>query len=99
MILSRLPCLRNIVARSSSQELYGKFFTNITWLLLLNFSFLLEASSSSAATLTPDLDKYFLVSAMTCVSPRAIRTARSSASLSSNSLLLIPFFLAMFSAT
>jgi hypothetical protein len=68
-------------------------------LLLFNFSLFLEVCSSKAATLTPDLDRYFLVSAMTCVSPRAIRTARSSASLWSNSLLLIPFFLAMFSTT
>jgi hypothetical protein len=98
-ILSKLPCFWNIAASSSSEVLNGKFLTSITWLLLLDFSFLLEANSSNAATLTPDLDRYFFVSPMTYASPRARRVARSSASLSSNSPLLIPFFLAMFSAT
>lgn len=99
IILSKLPNLLNILANSFSEEPYGKFFTNRTWLLLFTPSTFPAAYSSKDDTFTPAFVRAFLVSAITCVSAKAMRTARSSASRSSNSLLLTPYFLAMFSTT
>lgn len=65
IILSKPPNLLNILDNSISEEPYGKFFTNRTWLLLFTPSTFPAAYSSKDATFTPAFVRAFLVSAIT----------------------------------
>ena len=67
--------------------------------VLLALAPLDAAAVSSAVGSTPACDSWSLVSAMTCASPSAIRTATSFSPLSSKSAFVTPYLAAMAAAT
>ena len=104
------PPNRSHSPRSSlTSDSNGRFFKSIATLLrftpptppplLFAFAPLEAAAASRAPGSTPAAESWSLVSAMTCASPSAIRTATSFSPLSRRSALLTPYLAATAAAT
>lgn len=96
--LASPPKIPNMDTKSASDVEKGKFLTKMTVVLRFTLISFPDATNSRTSMFTPSSLSERFVSAMMCVSPRAIRTAKSSALGSKNSLFDIPYCRATFSA-